>query len=206
MFSLPADLKELPGGVTLIAVTKQQSEDDIHQALAAGLRHFGENRVQEAQRHWSQQRAAYSDLTLHLIGPLQRNKAADAVALFDVIHTVDREKIARALKSEMIRQKKDIPCFIQVNTGDEAQKSGIAPSDVRDFLHLCTAEIGLNIVGLMCIPPVDQDPSVHFRLLKKSGDACGLTQFSMGMSGDYRQAIAEGATHIRVGSALFGAR
>ena len=192
--------------VTLIAVSKQQSDDSLQSALDAGLRHFGENRVQEAQNHWGSKRHLYPDLTLHCIGPLQSNKVADAVALFDVIHTVDREKIARALSQEMQKQNRVLPCFIQVNTGHEAQKSGIEPDALSSFLNFCATETQLDIIGLMGIPPVDQDPEPHFRLLKQLADQHGLKHLSMGMSDDYQTAIACGATHIRIGSALFGAR
>lgn len=206
MFSLSDDLKHLPDGVTLIAVSKQQDDSEIQQALDAGLRNFGENRIQEAKDHWEETRKNYPDLILHLIGPLQSNKVREAVALFDVIHTIDREKIARAVKDEMNRTGKHMPCFIQVNTGHEEQKAGIDPASLRDFYDLCTHSLGLEIIGLMCIPPVDEDAAKHFRMLKELGDTIGVTQFSMGMSADYKTAIENGATFIRVGSALFGAR
>lgn len=196
----------LPPDVTLIAVSKQQPDDKIDWALSTGLRQFGENRVQEAQRHWQHRRAEYRDLVLHLIGPLQSNKTREAVMLFDVIHSVDRPKIAAALAQEMRAQNKRIPCFIQVNTGNEPQKAGISFADLPDFYRHCTDDLGLNIIGLMCIPPVDDAPAPHFRALKSHGDALGLKKFSMGMSDDYSEAIQCGATHIRVGSALFGTR
>ena len=192
--------------VSLIAVSKQQPEARINSALKGGLRIFGENRVQEAQRRWQPRRSLISDLELHMIGPLQSNKAGDAVALFDIIHTVDRPKIARALKIEMDKQNRQLPCFIQVNTGEEPQKAGIAPKEIPDFLTFCRAEIGLNIAGLMCIPPIDEEAAMHFALLKSYAEQLSLPQLSMGMSGDFEEAIAFGATHIRVGSALFGAR
>lgn len=198
-------LPDLPPHVTLIAVSKQQPDEKIQTALDAGLRIFGENRVQEAQKHWAHRRAAYPDLKLHLIGPLQSNKADDAVALFDVLHTVDREKIAVALKNAMEKQNKDIPCFIQVNTGHEPQKAGIPPEEVKDFLQFCRG-IGLTVIGLMCIPPVDEDPEKHFTLLARLARANGLENLSMGMSDDYETAVKCGATHIRLGSALFGER
>lgn len=206
MFTIPDTLRHLSDHVTLIAVSKQQPQEKIQSALDHGLRHFGENRVQEAYRHFHELKPNYHDLTLHLIGPLQSNKAAEAVALFDVIHTIDREKIAHVLKAEMQKQQRFLPCFIQVNTGNEPQKAGIAPGDVKAFFDFCTCGVDLDIVGLMCIPPVDQETSEHFRLLKSLGDSIGVTQFSMGMSDDYTQAIEAGATHIRVGSALFGNR
>jgi len=206
MQKIPAIMALLPKSVTLIAVSKQQSDEKIQLALDQGLRQFGENRVQEAQLHWAQRRTQYSDLTLHLIGPLQSNKAADAVALFDVIHTVDRPKIARALSAEMQKQQKHLPCFIQVNTGNEPQKAGISFTDLPEFYRQCVEEFHLNIIGLMCIPPVDEPTAPHFRALKAAGDALGLRYFSMGMSDDYSEAITCGATHIRLGSAIFGER
>ena len=192
--------------IALIAVSKQQPDARINTALEAGLRVFGENRVQEAQGRWQPRRPLFPDLELHLIGPLQSNKAGDAVALFDVIHTLDRPKIARALKIEMDKQNRQLPCFIQVNTGDEPQKAGIAPIEVPEFYRLCRSEIGLDILGLMCIAPIDEEAAMHFALLKALADKLSLPKLSMGMSGDYEEAIAFGATHIRVGSALFGAR
>ena len=192
--------------VSLIAVSKLQPEVRIDSALEAGLRIFGENRVQEAQGRWQSRRPYFPDLELHLIGPLQSNKAVDAVALFDIIHTVDRPKIARALKKEMDKQNRHLPCFIQVNTGDEPQKGGVSPLEVLDFHHFCSSEIGLDITGLMCIPPIDEEAAMHFALLRTLADKLSLSKLSMGMSSDYEEAIAFGATHIRVGSALFGAR
>ena len=192
--------------VTLIAVSKQQPDDRIETALDSGVRIFGENRVQEAQMRWQARRPRYPDLHLHLIGPLQSNKAGDAVALFDVLHTIDRPKIAAALKKAMDKQNRQLPCFIQVNTGDEPQKAGIAPTEVADFLAYCRTDLELNICGLMCIPPIDEEAAMHFALLKSLADQLALTQLSMGMSGDFEEAIGFGATHIRVGSALFGSR
>ena len=201
-----ADIGRNTAEITLIAVSKQQPEARIDSALEQGLRVFGENRVQEAQQRWQPRRPLYPDLELHLIGPLQSNKAADAVALFDILHTIDRPKIAKAVKQEMDKQNRQLPCFIQVNTGEEPQKAGIAPKEIPDFLTFCRSEIGLNIAGLMCIPPIDEEAAMHFALLKTYAEQLSLAQLSMGMSGDYEQAIAFGATHIRVGSALFGAR
>ena len=192
--------------ITLIAVSKQQPEARIDSALQDGLRVFGENRVQEAQLRWQPRRPLYPELELHLIGPLQSNKAADAVALFDILHTIDRPKIAKAVKQEMDKQNRQLTCFIQVNTGEEPQKAGIAPKEIPDFLTFCRSEIGLNIAGLMCIPPIDEEAAMHFALLKSYAEHLSLPQLSMGMSGDFEEAIAFGATHIRVGSALFGAR
>lgn len=200
------DMGDGDGGITLVAVSKRQPDDRIDAALDAGHRCFGENRVQEAQMRWTARRAAYPDLTLHLIGALQTNKAADAVALFDVIEVVDRPKLARALSVEMDRQNRQLACYIQVNTGDEPQKSGISPADVDAFISQCRDEFGLTIVGLMCIPPADEEPAMHFALLATIAKRNGLEKLSMGMSGDYEDAIGFGATSVRVGSAIFGAR
>jgi pyridoxal phosphate enzyme (YggS family) len=194
------------GAVTLIAVSKTFEAEDIRPVLAAGQRAFGENRVQEAMHKWPGLREEFEGVELHLIGPLQSNKAKEAVATFDVIHTVDRPKIAAALKSEMDRQGRDLPCFIQVNTGEEPQKAGIAPQDVDAFVRSCREEVGLTIAGLMCIPPVEEAPGEHFALLEKIAGRNGLTRLSMGMSADYAVAIGFGATHVRVGSAIFGTR
>ena len=195
-----------PDEITLIAVSKQQQEDRVDASLAIGQRVFGENRVQEAQKRWSIRKHDYPDLRLHLIGPLQSNKAADAVRLFDVIHTIDRPKIAIAIAKESAQQNKYIQCFIQVNTGDEPQKSGISPCDISSFVDFCREEVRLPITGLMCIPPVDEEAAIHFGFLKTLASRNNLTGLSMGMSGDYEEAIRFGATHIRVGSALFGPR
>lgn len=192
--------------VTLVAVSKVQPDEKLQEALDAGQRVFGENRVQEAMEHWAHRRTDYPDLTLHLIGPLQSNKAKDAVALFDVIETVDRPKIARALADEMKKQGRNLPCFIQVNTGDEDQKSGITPAALPEFLKQCVDEYGLDIIGLMCIPPMDDPPALHFALLSKLAKRHGLNRLSMGMSADYERAVALGATHVRVGTGVFGAR
>ena len=192
--------------VALIAVSKQQPDERIEAALQADIRIFGENRVQEAQGRWQHRRPHYPDLELHLIGPLQTNKAADAVALFDYIHSVDRPKLARILSEEMQKQDRHLPCFIQVNTGLEAQKAGILPEDCIDFVDMCRNEYGLTICGLMCIPPIDEEPVMHFALLKKLAKQAGLPHLSMGMSDDFPAAIQLGASHIRVGSQLFGAR
>lgn len=195
-----------PSRVHLIAVSKKQDERRIEAALAAGHRVYGENRVQEAQERWGARREKYDDLELHLIGPLQTNKVKDAVALFDVIHTVDREKLARKLADEMAAQGRDLPCFIQVNTGMEEQKSGIAPDAVPDFIEYCYGECGMDVRGLMCIPPLDDPPALHFALLKKLADENNLKELSMGMSADYELALPLGATHIRVGTGVFGER
>lgn len=192
-----------PEDVTLIAVSKNRSAEDILPLLENGQRVFGENRVQEAADKWPALRKNFPDVALHFIGQLQSNKAKDAVALFDVIHTVDRASLAEALSKEMQKQGKNLPCFIQVNTGDEAQKGGIAMDDLPGFYKTCREDLGLNIIGLMCIPPVDEAPELHFALLHKQAKALGLTQLSMGMSGDYPAAIRMQASHIRIGSALF---
>jgi pyridoxal phosphate enzyme (YggS family) len=191
---------------TLVAVSKRQSDDRIEAALAAGHRVFGENRVQEAQERWTSRRDLYPDLRLHLIGPLQTNKSADAVALFDVIEVVDRPKLARSLSAEMARQGRHLPCYVQVNTGEEDQKSGIWPEEADDFIAFCRDECGLDIAGLMCIPPVDEEPAMHFALLRTIAERNGLSDLSMGMSGDYEEAVRFGATSVRVGSAIFGSR
>ena len=195
-----------PEEVTLIAVSKKQPDDRIDAALKAGQRVFGENRVQEAQGRWHDRRAIFPDLRLHLIGPLQTNKAADAVALFDVIETLDREKLAVILAKEMEKQSLKRQCLVQVNTGDEDQKAGIAPQDALAFVQYCQHDLGLEITGLMCIPPVDEEPAMHFALLNKMAKQAGLKTLSMGMSGDFETAIRFGATQVRVGSSVFGER
>lgn len=193
------------GQVTMVAVSKFQEDDKIAEALDAGLRVFGENRVQEAQKHWESRRATYPDLTLHLIGPLQTNKAEDAVALFDVIETIDRIDVAQAIAKACSKLHKNPTCFIQVNTGSEPQKSGIFVDGLPELLQQCKS-LNLDIKGLMCIPPADEPPAFHFALLKKLAARHNLPYLSMGMSGDYERAIEAGATHIRIGTALFGGR
>lgn len=190
----------------LIAVSKTFGADDILPLLEAGQRHFGENRVQEAQAKWPALKADYPDVVLHLIGPLQTNKAREAVALFDVIHSVDRDKLAGVLRTEMDRAGKTLPCFVQVNIGAEAQKAGIAPEETADFVTRCRDVHGLNIVGLMCIPPADLPPGPFFGQLVELARQSGVEEVSIGMSSDFETAILMGATHIRVGSALFGTR
>lgn len=194
------------GSVTLVAVSKTFDADAIRPVLEAGHRVFGENRVQESQGKWPGLKQAYDGVELHLIGPLQSNKVEDAVALFDVIETVDREKIARALAEEMKRQNRFLPVYIQINTGLEPQKAGIAPDDAVSFAGFCKNELGLNVIGLMCIPPADENPGPHFALLARLAAKAGLSRLSMGMSGDYGVAIGFGATSVRVGSAIFGSR
>jgi pyridoxal phosphate enzyme (YggS family) len=192
--------------VHIVAVSKQQPEEKILESLAAGQKIFGENRVQEAVEHWRILKTQYPDLRLHLVGPLQTNKVKEAVSLFDVIETVDREKLARALGEEIKKQGRDLPCFIQVNTGAEAQKSGISPDMLPAFLKFCTQTCGLDIRGLMCIPPVEDPPALHFALLAKLAGENSLADRSMGMSGDFEKAIRLGATYIRLGTAIFGER
>ncbi len=194
------------GAVTLVAVSKTFDAEAIRPALDAGQRVFGENRVQEAQGKWPGLREDYSGIELHLIGPLQSNKAADAVALFDVIETVDREKIAAALAAEIRKQNKAPKLYVQVNTGLEEQKAGIAPKEAVAFVERCRKEHGLAIEGLMCIPPADENPGPHFALLEKLAREAQVEKLSMGMSGDYETAIGFGATSVRVGSAIFGGR
>lgn len=185
----------------LIAVSKQQPDNRIDESLDLGIRIFGENKVQEAQARWLQRREQCPDLELHLIGPLQTNKVKDACNLFDVIHTLDRKKLARKIHDFKPR----MPCFIQVNTGNEPQKSGVTFEELNNFYQFCI-DLGMNIVGLMCIPPVDDDPEIHFELLSRTARELGLKDISMGMSDDYELALHYGATYIRVGSGLFGKR
>jgi PLP dependent protein len=192
--------------ITLVAVSKVQPIERVRAALAAGHRVFGENRVQEAKAKWPALKADYPGTELHLIGPLQTNKVKEAVALFDVIQTIDRMKLARLVADEMHRTGRRIPCYLQVNTGEEPQKAGISPRDVDAFLAACKAECDLTLVGLMCIPPVDQDPASHFALLADLARRNRVPILSMGMSDDYPTAVGLGATHVRIGSALFGAR
>ena len=195
-----------PAAVTLVAVSKVQPEDRIEAALAAGQRVFGENRVQEAQGRWAERRAAWPDLQLRLVGPLQTNKAKDAVRLFDVIETVDRPKLARSLAEAMAATGRALDCLIQVNTGEEPQKAGVTPRETEDLYRLYTEECGLTVRGLMCIPPVEEPPALHFALLADLAGRLGLPVLSMGMSDDFETAVRYGATHVRVGTALFGTR
>ncbi|WP_136657991.1 YggS family pyridoxal phosphate-dependent enzyme [Nitratireductor sp. XY-223] len=195
-----------PGSVTVVAVSKTFGAEAIAPVIDAGQRIFGENRVQEAQAKWPALRERTPDVELHLIGPLQSNKAGDAVALFDVIETVDRDKIARVLAAEMEKQQRRPRLYVQVNTGSEPQKAGIEPTEVVRFVDACRTDHGLTIEGLMCIPPIDENPGPHFALLEKLAREAGVTGLSMGMSADFESAISFGATSIRVGSAIFGPR
>lgn len=193
-------------GAELIAVSKTHGMDAIIPVLEAGQRIFGENRVQEAADKWPELREKYDDITLHLIGPLQTNKARQAVKLFDVIQTLDRPKLARTLVRVFEEENKRPNCFIQVNIGAEEQKAGIGPAEADDFIKLCRDELGLPVKGLMCIPPAGEDPVPHFQQMREIAERNGLENLSMGMSGDYEVAIREGATHVRVGTAIFGSR
>jgi pyridoxal phosphate enzyme (YggS family) len=195
-----------PGSVQLVAVSKTFEAPAIRPLLEAGHRVFGENRVQEAEAKWPALRADFPDIELHLIGPLQSNKARHAVALFDAIETVDRDRIAGELAKEMGRQGKRPSLYVQVNTGAEAQKAGIDPAEAIAFVARCRDVHGLDIEGLMCIPPVEADPDPHFAMLADLARQAGIGKLSMGMSADYEKAIACGATSVRVGSAIFGPR
>ncbi|MFO1032725.1 MAG: YggS family pyridoxal phosphate-dependent enzyme [Hyphomicrobiales bacterium] len=195
-----------PADIRLVAVSKTKEAPEILPVLEAGQRVFGENRVQEAKGKWPALRQTYPDVELHLIGPLQTNKAEEAVQLFDVIQTVDRPRIAQALMQAMTKLQRRPKLFLQVNTGREAQKSGLEPTEVAAFAAAMAANHGLSFEGLMCIPPVDADPAPHFALLARLAAELGLKALSMGMSGDFETAIAHGATLVRVGSAIFGAR
>ncbi|OAN49215.1 YggS family pyridoxal phosphate enzyme [Paramagnetospirillum marisnigri] len=194
-----------PDSVTLVAVSKTHPAEAVAEAIRAGQRVFGENRVQEAKAKFPELKEAHPDLELHLIGPLQTNKVRDAVALFDVIESLDRPKLVRALADEMVRVGRRPRLLIQVNTGREAQKAGADPDHVDGLIQVCR-QYGLTIAGLMCIPPAEADPSPHFRMLAELAARNGLAVLSMGMSGDYPVAVQAGATHVRVGSAIFGAR
>jgi pyridoxal phosphate enzyme (YggS family) len=192
--------------VDVVAACKSQNAQTIMSAIDAGITHFGENKVQEAQAKWPAIKAQHPHLTLQLIGALQSNKAKDAVALFDEIASLDRPSLAEALKMEMDKQQRFLPCLIQVNTGEELQKSGIMPADADAFIHYCMHDLKLNIVGLMCVPPQDAYPAPHFALLVKIAKTHGLKRLSMGMSHDYETAVRMGATEVRIGTALFGER
>jgi len=201
-----SEAKRPAGAVTLVTVSKTFDADAVHPVLAAGQRVFGENRVQEAQGKWPALRDKFPGIELHLIGPLQSNKAKEAVALFDVIETVDRDKIAAELAKEMKKQGKVLRLYVQVNIGSEPQKAGIEPAEAVAFVARCREIHGLAVEGLMCIPPADENPGPHFALLEKLAGQAGVEKLSMGMSGDYETAVAFGATSVRVGSAIFGHR
>ena len=192
--------------VKLVAVTKTVPAPVIEQAIEAGQRVFGENRVQEAHAKWSALKEQHTGIVLHLIGPLQSNKVREAVALFDCVETLDRPKLARALAEEVERAGRCPRLFVQVNTGEEPQKAGVAPGETEAFVALCRDTFGLAIDGLMCIPPLDEEPAMHFALLAKLGERLGLNELSMGMSGDFARAIQFGATYVRIGTAIFGER
>ncbi len=195
-----------PESVIPIAVSKAQPLARVRAALEAGHRTFGENRVQEAKAKWPPLKVAFADLELHLVGPLQTNKVGDAVALFDVIETVDRPKLARALAAEMTRTGRRLTCYVQVNTGEEPQKSGVLPGDADAFIAACREEYALPVAGLMCLPPMDEEPALHFALLAEIARRHGLPLLSMGMSADFETAVRFGATHVRIGTEIFGAR
>jgi len=200
------DAKRDPASVTLIAVSKTFGAEAIEPVIAAGQRVFGENRVQEAKAKWPPLRAAHPGIELHLIGPLQSNKAKEAVALFDAIHSVDRPSIAEALAKEIAKQNRHPTLFVEVNTGEEPQKAGVLPHEADAFIKTCRETHGLTIAGLMCIPPFEEAPAPHFALAAKIAARNGLSLLSMGMSADFAAAIAFGATHVRVGTAIFGGR
>ena len=201
-----SDYDREPSSITLVAVSKTFPAEAIAPVLAAGQRVFGENYVQEAKAKWPLLRERYPDVELHMIGPLQSNKAREAVELFDAIHTLDRPSLAEALAKEIARQGKTPRLFVQVNTGEEPQKGGVIPTEVDAFLEACRTKYGLTVEGLMCIPPAEDPPSPHFALLNTIAQRHGLNVLSMGMSADFDAAIQLGATHVRVGSAIFGSR
>ena len=192
--------------VTLVAISKLHGPERIAPALEAGHRVFGENRVQEAAGKWPALKQRFAGVELHLVGPLQTNKVKQAVALFDVIETVDRPKLARALAREMADSGRRLPCYIEVNTGEEPQKAGVTLAEAGAFVELCVAELALPVAGLMCIPPFDEEPALHFALLADIARRTGLTGLSMGMTADYETAVRLGATHVRIGTAIFGER
>lgn len=198
--------KRVPGSVNLIAVSKKQPHSRILKVLDCGHRVFGENRVQEAAAKWPIWKEKYRDVCLHLLGPLQTNKVKDAINIFDCVHSLDREKLAKVFAENIYKIGKSPEFFIQVNTGAESQKSGVLPSEIDSFIETCTKFYELPIIGLMCLPPVYEEAALHFKLLKKMADRNGLKRLSMGMSADFQSAIALGATDIRVGSAIFGDR
>ena len=192
--------------VKLIAVSKVQPVEKIEVALVEGHRLFGENRVQEAAIKWPALKIKYPNAKLHLIGPLQTNKVKDAIMLFDVIETLDRLKLAEEIKKQSVKKGSDITCYVQVNTGEEQQKAGVFPAEAEEFVRYCQKTVGLNIKGLMCIPPANEEPALHFSLLAAIAGRLNLPTLSMGMSDDFETAIAFGATHVRIGSSIFGER
>ena len=192
--------------VALVAISKLHQAGRILPALDDGHRVFGENRVQEAAAKWPALKDRYAGIELHLVGPLQTNKTRQALELFDVIETLDRPKLARALAAEMARRQRATPCYIQINTGEESNKAGVMPGEAEDFIILCRDELALPVVGLMCIPPIDEAPALHFALLAETAKRHGLEFLSMGMSADYETAVALGASHVRIGTSIFGAR
>jgi len=195
-----------PHSVTLVAVSKTHPATSVREALACGNRVFGENRVQEAQAKYPELREEFPDLKLHLIGPLQTNKVRDALMVCDVVETVDRPRLAQALAREMDHTGRRPPCLIEVNTGEESQKAGLVPAEADAFIVECRDRLGLPIIGLMCVPPIDEEPALHFALLREIARRNELAILSMGMSADFEKAIRFGATHVRVGSAIFGSR
>ena len=192
--------------VTLVAISKIHQSDRILPVLDAGHRIFGENRVQEAAAKWPALKDRFADIELHLVGPLQTNKIKQALALFDVIETLDRPKLARALAAEMARRGRATPLYIQINTGEEPNKAGVMPGEAENFIILCRQELALPVVGLMCIPPIDEEPALHFALLAEIAKRHGIERLSMGMSADFEVAIALGASHVRIGTSIFGER
>ena len=200
------DANRDPATVTLVAISKTFAPEAIEPVIAGGQRIFGENRVQEAKAKWPELMAHQAGIELHLVGSLQSNKAKDAVALFDAIHSVDRASLAEALAREIARQNRQPLLFVEINTGAEPQKAGVLPQDADAFLAVCRDRYSLGVAGLMCIPPVDDEPSLHFALLRSIARRHGLGTLSMGMSADYRLAVQQGATHVRIGSSIFGAR
>ena len=196
----------VPDNVTLVAVSKTHPAATVRQALVAGHRVFGENRVQEAEAKYPELREEFPNLALHLIGPLQSNKVRDALSIFDVIESVDRPRLAQVLAKEMDHSGRRRPCLIEVNTGEEPQKAGILPAEADGFVIECRDRLGLPVIGLMCVPPIDEEPALHFALLREIARRNELEVLSMGMSADYEKAIRFGATHVRVGTAIFGAR
>jgi PLP dependent protein len=201
-----ADARRDPASVTLVAISKTFGVEAIEPVIAAGQRVFGENRVQEAKAKWPALKERYPGIELHLVGPLQSNKAKEAVALFDAIHSVDRPSLAEALAKEIGKQGRAPTLFVEVNTGAEPQKAGVLPEEADGFLKTCRADHGLVIAGLMCIPPADEPPAPHFALTAKIAQRNGLALLSMGMSADFPVAVTFGATHVRVGTAIFGGR